>query len=196
MPRTFFSSRLAVRFLLGRAAMTTKTVGLPLIALLSVSLAGLGACVLVACTTTGASASSLAADAAAADDAGDDAADDASTTPDDGTDAADGGPAAFGEPCTAGNDATCVAGLICLAGPSGGDVGFCTKTCPKTSAAACPGAPTGTAAFCVVTDANSSGDKGCAFVCRQGGKMFTCPGKLECQTTQEPAGSGQYLCLP
>jgi hypothetical protein len=75
-------------------------------------------------------------------------------------------------------------------------VGFCTKTCPKTSSTACADAPEGTAAFCVVTDANTAGDKGCAFVCKQGGTSYTCPGDLKCQSSDEPAGSGQFLCLP
>jgi hypothetical protein len=156
---------------------------------------GLGGLVLFACSssTTGAGAGTSAVavdDAAVADTT------DAAPADDGGADAADGGPAAFGEPCTVGDDATCVAGLFCLASPLGGDIGFCTKTCPKTSSAACAGTPTGTAAFCVVTDVNSSGAKGCAFVCRHGAQTYPCPGKLECQTTQEPAGSGQYLCLP
>lgn len=135
----------------------------------------------------------------------DDAAADDATTPDDAP--ADGGEvdggrgdgskrSDFGQPCTVGDDATCIDGLFCLVGPSGGAVGFCTKTCPKASGAACPGAPAGMAAYCVVTDVNSQGDKGCAFVCRQGSQTYSCPGELQCQTTQEPAGSGQYLCLP
>jgi hypothetical protein len=164
---------------------------LRLLRLVSASLAAL-ACVLVACSSTTTGASAPPADASPSEDA----AEDTAAAAYDGGDAASGVPAAFGEPCTVGDDTTCVAGLFCLAGPLGGDVGFCTKTCPKTSAAACPGPPAGTAAFCVVTGVDSSGAKGCAFVCRQGSTTYRCPGKLECQTTQEPAGSGQYLCLP
>jgi len=85
-------------------------------------------------------------------------AEDATAEPDDaGGDATDGVPAAFGEPCTVGDDTTCGSGLFCLSGPAGGDIGFCTKTCLKTSGAACAGTPEGTAAFCLVTDVNSSG---------------------------------------
>jgi hypothetical protein len=171
--------------------MTRERSALRLLALASASLTSL-ACALGACSSSTTGPPAVAPDAAAAEDA----AEDAPAAADDGGDAADGGPAAFGEPCTVGDDTTCIAGLFCLAGPLGGDVGFCTKTCAKTSAAACAGTPSGTAAFCVVTGVNSGGDKGCAFVCRQGSATYRCPGKLECQTTQEPAGSGQYLCLP
>ena len=155
--------------------------------------AALATCVLVACTS-----SSAGVDAGVVSPVIDAATEDA---PDEGADAggdaAKGGKeAGFGEACTVGDDATCAAGLLCLEGPSSGAVGFCTKTCPKTSSAACPGAPTGTAAYCLVTDANTNGDKGCAFVCRQGTKTYSCPGDLKCQTTEEPPGSGQYLCLP
>jgi hypothetical protein len=104
--------------------------------------------------------------------------------------------AAYGEPCAVGDDATCVAGLFCLQGPSGGTVGFCTKTCPATSSAVCAGTPPGTAAFCVVTGVDPQGDKGCAFVCRELSTTYTCPGALKCQSTDDPPGSGQYLCLP
>jgi hypothetical protein len=108
----------------------------------------------------------------------------------------DAGKGSWGQPCTVGNDTTCTSGLFCLQGPAGGTVGFCTKTCPSTSSAACPNTPTGTAAYCVVTDADSNGDKGCAFACREGATNYTCPGQLKCETTADPPGSGQYLCLP
>lgn len=102
----------------------------------------------------------------------------------------------FGQPCTVGADAACGEGLFCLQGPSGGKVGFCTRKCPKTSSQECSDAPAGTAAYCVVTDVDKDGNKGCAFVCAQGASAFACPGKLRCQTTEEPPGSGQRLCLP
>lgn len=151
----------------------------------------LTACVAVACSS---SSGPAGGNANPLDDA---AAEDAADSADGGDDLADASKRSeFGQPCPVGSDAACVEGLFCLEGPSGGAVGFCTKTCPKTSAAACPGAPAGTAAYCVVTDVNAQGDKGCAFVCRKGSKTYLCPGELKCQTTQEPAGSGQYLCLP
>ena len=106
-----------------------------------------------------------------------------------------GARAAWGASCTVGDD-TCAAGLFCLQGPSGGTVGFCTKTCPKTSSSACSGAAMGTAAFCLVTDVNPQGDKGCAFVCAVGPRSYACPGALKCQTAEDPPGSGQRLCLP
>jgi hypothetical protein len=102
----------------------------------------------------------------------------------------------YGQPCTVGDDTTCSAGLLCLQGPAGGSVGFCTHTCPATSRAVCAGTPPGTAAYCVVTDVDPQGDKGCAFVCREGTHVYPCPGALQRQTTDEPPGSGQYLCLP
>ncbi len=114
--------------------------------------------------------------------------------PTDSSDAA--GRAGFGDPCTVGDDATCDEGLLCLQGPSGGKIGFCTKTCPKTSSAPCSGAPEGTFAACVVTDVDQSGDKGCAFACAVASKTFSCPGSLKCSTTEDPPGSGQKLCLP
>ncbi|HEX7601450.1 MAG TPA: hypothetical protein VF316_07595 [Polyangiaceae bacterium] len=104
--------------------------------------------------------------------------------------------AGYGEPCTVGDDTTCVDGFLCLQGPSGGKTGFCTKTCPSTSSAACPGTPAGTSAYCVVTDVDAQGDKGCAFVCREGAQTYACPGALQCETAEDPPGSGQYLCLP
>jgi hypothetical protein len=116
-------------------------------------------------------------------------------TPPEASAADAGARAGYGEPCELA-DAGCADGLFCLEGPSGGSVGFCTKTCPSTSSAACPGAPAGTAAYCVVTDVDPQGDKGCAFLCRVGSQTYTCPGALKCQTTEDPPGSGQYLCLP
>jgi hypothetical protein len=110
-----------------------------------------------------------------------------------GTDAGGGG---FGDPCMLDEAAPCADGSFCLAGPSGGSVGFCTHTCPRGTSGACPGAPEGTTAYCVVTDVNAAGDKGCAFLCEVGGTTYTCPGELTCSPTQEPPGSGQRLCLP
>jgi hypothetical protein len=104
--------------------------------------------------------------------------------------------AGFGDPCTIDEVKKCPTGLLCLQGPSGGNNGFCTRTCPATSSKQCTGTPAGTAAFCIVTDADAQGNKGCAFVCAEPGSTFTCPGELECQSTEDPAGSGQRLCLP
>jgi hypothetical protein len=132
-------------------------------------------------------ASTPASDATAGNafaEAATDAASDASTR------------AAYGSPCTVGDDTTCQDGLLCLQGPSGGTVGFCTKTCPSTSSASCPGTPPGTAAYCVVTNVDTQGDKGCAFVCKEGPSTYPCPGALKCETSEDPPGSGQYLCLP
>ncbi len=101
-------------------------------------------------------------------------------------------PAAFGGLCDASDN--CPDGLRCLAGPKGGS--FCTKTCPATQSGACSGTPTGTAAYCVVTDATPNGDKGCAFLCGAAGKSYACPGLLKCEATDDPPGTGQRSCLP
>lgn len=99
----------------------------------------------------------------------------------------------FGGPCDANGN--CPDGFICLPGPTSGS--FCSKSCPANSSAMCAGAPSGTAAYCVVTNADPQGDKGCAFVCAEpGGKHYACPGQLVCETTDDPPGSGQRLCLP
>lgn len=105
-------------------------------------------------------------------------------------------PGSFGQPCAVGRAGECLDGLFCLQGPSGGRNGFCTHTCPRTSSARCADAPPGTAAYCLVTDVNAAGDKGCAFVCTLPGMTFTCPGTLRCVHVQDPPGSGQELCLP
>jgi hypothetical protein len=65
-----------------------------------------------------------------------------------------------------------------------------------TQGASCPGAPPGTAAFCIVTNATSSGEGGCGFVCAAHGMTYACPAGLTCQTDEDPPGSGQRLCLP
>jgi hypothetical protein len=111
-----------------------------------------------------------------------------------GTDAA--APGSFGQPCVVGRSGGCADGLICLQGPAGGRTGFCSRTCPRTSSGACAGAPPGTAAFCLVTNVNAAGDKGCAFVCLVRGMTHACPGELRCAADEDPPGSGQRLCLP
>jgi hypothetical protein len=172
----------------------------------------LGACLtMIACSSSTEAQSATDAgsdgqspfDGSAADSAVDAAPiDDAAGNPD-ARDEGDGGTSdgaaekgAWGEPCTVGNDATCATGLFCLQGPSGGSVGFCTKTCPATSSTQCSGTPQGTAAFCVVTDVDNQGDKGCAFACRIGAQTWPCPGELKCETADDPPDSGQRLCLP
>lgn len=102
----------------------------------------------------------------------------------------------FGGPCRVSPDAGCEAGLLCLEGPGGGGRGFCTKTCPASSSGACAGTPVGAAAYCVVTNVNTAGDKGCAFFCALGSATYVCPGTLICQPQEDPPGSGQKLCLP
>jgi hypothetical protein len=148
--------------------------------------------VFLGCTSATTTTIPPSADASSVDAAQSDAA----TPGADASDAVDGGKGSWGQPCTVGDDTTCQSGLFCLQGPTGGTVGFCTKTCPSTSSAACPSTPAGTAAYCVVTDVDSNGDKGCAFLCRAGATTYTCPGKLKCGTTDDPPGSAQYLCVP
>lgn len=103
--------------------------------------------------------------------------------------------APFGAPCTL-DGYECHPLLFCLEGPTGGGRGFCSMTCPATSSGRCEGTPEGTIAYCVVTNVNAMGDKGCAFLCEVGGETYTCPGTQVCQTNEEPPGSGQRLCLP
>lgn len=110
----------------------------------------------------------------------------------DGADA--GQPGAFGDPCPVWSSAGCLPGLLCLQGPAGGPVGFCTKRCSGNGACATP--PPGTAAYCVVTNVDASGSKGCAFLCSGGGTGWRCPGDLSCSANDDPPGSGQRLCLP
>lgn len=102
--------------------------------------------------------------------------------------------APFGAPCTPGSG-ICHPTLFCLAGPTG-ERGFCSMTCPATSSGRCEGTPEGTIAYCVVSNVNAMGDKGCAFLCEVGDETYTCPGTQVCQTNEEPPGSGQRLCLP
>ncbi|HEX7663069.1 MAG TPA: hypothetical protein VF407_01085 [Polyangiaceae bacterium] len=143
--------------------------------------AGLGAC---------GSSSTGSSDPSASDGGASDAASSVDAT----TDAASTDATTFGEPCTVGDDAWCGEGFFCLMGPAGNKTGFCSKTCKGSGA--CDGVPEGMAAFCVVTDVDTAGDKGCAFACKEGGNEYPCPGELQCETTEDPAGSGQYLCLP
>jgi hypothetical protein len=145
----------------------------------------------------GPTSDALADDIGRADGAGADGPDGSRADAADGAPGADGGLAgSFGQPCQVDQPTSCQSGLFCLQGPNGGNDGFCSKTCPPNSGGACPGAPAGTAAYCVVTDVDLQGDKGCAFVCKEGATTYTCPGTLQCQTTEDPPGSGQYLCLP
>lgn len=143
---------------------------------------GLGTLTLAACSS---------GDSSPAVDASSDAAAEADAAPESGS-----GKPGFGDPCPLDQSIACDDGLFCLAGPNGGTLGFCSKTCPPTSSGACDGPPAGTAAYCVVTDANSKGDKGCAFVCTAGSSTFPCPGALKCSSAEDPPGSGQKLCLP
>jgi hypothetical protein len=153
---------------------------------------------LAACTTTATTPASTAALDAASDggSSSEDREPNTSEQRDADADAAADSGLRYGEPCTVTDRAPCAKGLFCLGGPAGGKIGFCTATCSKASSAACPDTPTGTSAYCVVTDVNTAGDKGCAFVCREHGTDFPCPGELQCQTTEEPPDSGQRLCLP
>ena len=107
--------------------------------------------------------------------------------------AIDGGGAGYGEICTADGVTPCAAGLICLWAPTNNY--FCTRTC-TVQGQPCLGAPSGTKAFCLVTDATPDGKGGCAFVCAEPGHVYQCPPALTCQATDDPPGSGQRTCLP
>ena len=111
-----------------------------------------------------------------------------------GTDDTDAGVApAFGDPCLLADDA-CGDGLLCIS--PGATVGFCSKNC-ATLGTACPDAPQGTAAYCIVGgEGTPNGEPGCAFLCAAQGQTFSCPGETVCEAADDPPGSGQRLCLP
>ncbi len=88
------------------------------------------------------------------------------------------------------------ASMIC-AMLQGATSGFCTKECTN-SGQECPGAPTGTKAFCI---AQIQTKTYCAFLCGakdQSGNPVTwpCPTGLKCDTAENPPGSGQKACIP
>lgn len=99
----------------------------------------------------------------------------------------------FGQPCNPSFDPACSDDSFCLWAPT--NKYFCSQACAKQGAS-CPGGPPGTAAFCIVTDATPDGQGGCGFVCAAHGKSYPCPAGLTCQTSDDPPGSGQRLCLP
>lgn len=119
---------------------------------------------------------------------------DAGTDGDAGPDEPDAGHAlGFGDPCLLADDA-CGEGLLCIS--PGTTEGFCSKSC-TTQGAACPGAPEGTAAYCIVGgEGTPNGEPGCAFLCAAQGQTFTCPGETVCAAGEDPPGSGQRLCFP
>ncbi|MCA9667072.1 MAG: hypothetical protein KC503_15850 [Myxococcales bacterium] len=114
-------------------------------------------------------------------------------TGDSTVDQSTGPTAGFGDVCD--QTTPCPTGLTCLQ-TQGAAAGFCSKPCTN-SGAQCPGAPTGTAAFCVAQVQTSSGTQTfCAFICMAQGQTFTCPSTLKCATTDNPPGSGQFGCEP
>lgn len=96
----------------------------------------------------------------------------------------------YGEPCGTANP--CGSGLTCVQFMSGG---FCTQTCAdnlKECTAGKP-APTGTKAFCVLP---YNGQNYCAFLCKSSAGSWSCPSGLTCAASDNPPGSGQYVCEP
>ena len=106
------------------------------------------------------------------------------------------GTAGFGDACgqTTGG---CKSGLTCAITQKGASKGFCSQKCTN-SGKACTGAPSGTEAYCLLSD--GKGTNYCVFLCKyktsSGSKTVPCPTQLTCGTTENPAGSGQYSCVP
>jgi hypothetical protein len=94
----------------------------------------------------------------------------------------------WGESCSATAPCPNLFTCVSYAGKS-----YCTQNC-ATLGAKCTGVPVGSYGACLVKMADSS--LACAFLCKTKTGTFTCPGALSCSTTENPAGSGQYPCLP
>ena len=116
--------------------------------------------------------------------------------PEGGTSLDGGVPAGgFGSRCYAGS--SCGSGLVCAVTQPGAPVGFCTKQC-NPPASPCTGAPSGTEAYCILSDAK--GKYFCVFLCKYkksgGTKTVPCPPQLLCNSMARPPGSGQHACVP
>ena len=89
--------------------------------------------------------------------------------------------------------------MMCALVQQGATTGFCTKECTNQGQE-CPGAPTGTHAFCILSD-QAKTKYYCAFLCAakdQSGQVasWPCPTGLKCDTAENPPGSGQKACVP
>jgi len=105
-------------------------------------------------------------------------------------------PATLGDLCTTKDE--CFPNMLCVT-IDGRTRGHCSKKC--TGSGECSGAPSGTKAFCVLTDSKDASIKYCAFMCAykdSSGSVLTaaCPSYQSCSTQESPAGSGQKLCVP
>lgn len=102
----------------------------------------------------------------------------------------------FGSICSA--TAYCSASYSCVVIGAGASKGFCTKTCP-TMTQQCTGGPSGTQPYCILKNSSTS-KYYCVFLCKWGTGSSTstaaCPKDLTCDTSQNPPGSGQYVCIP
>ena len=103
-------------------------------------------------------------------------------------------PGGFGDECKTGG---CATGFTCAITQTGATRGFCSKLCPK-ALDPCTGIPAGTKAFCLLSD--GKGNNYCVFLCKykdsSGDQTAPCPTQLTCGTKEDPAGSGQYQCIP
>ena len=101
----------------------------------------------------------------------------------------------FGDAC--GGTVGCKTGFICAITQTGSKKGFCSKKC-TTSGQPCTGSPSGTESYCLLSD--GKGSNYCVFLCKykgsSGPKTVPCPTGLTCGTKENPAGSGQYSCVP
>ena len=95
---------------------------------------------------------------------------------------------AWGESCS--TTKACPSPFVCVTYGGGS---FCTRTC-TTAGTKCGGAPAASYGGCLIK--MSDGTMACAFLCKTSTGSYTCPGSLSCSSSESPAGSGQYPCLP
>ncbi|MCK5800213.1 MAG: hypothetical protein KAI47_23645 [Deltaproteobacteria bacterium] len=95
--------------------------------------------------------------------------------------------AGFGDFCD-GKTPTCKTGFECVLMAT--DKGLCTKTCTNKGGM-CTGSPTGTQAFCFITDSTQT-KFWCGFVCKISGQTYNCPSTLTCGAETD----GQASCEP
>ncbi len=101
----------------------------------------------------------------------------------------------FGSSCSAKK--TCSGSFLCVILGSASTKGYCTKTC-ATMSKACSGGSSGTKPYCILKD--QKGKYYCVFLCKWGkgssAVKAPCPKDLTCASTENPPGSGQYVCMP
>lgn len=97
--------------------------------------------------------------------------------------------ALLGRLCNGGTP--CPMGLRC-AYPAGGTEGYCTFLC-QNQGTLCDGGPNGTLYACAL---DAGEEDFCVFFCATAGAAYPCPNGLVCALDEQPAGSGQRICVP